>query len=322
MKVLHVSHHQGCRDDLDYVAARLGVTLDHYEYRGGYNISAARAHAVWQTERERFLAYDVIITSDTAPLSRIFLQSGWPKGLVIWVCNRFDYCDEATNDCGFPDADYYALFRSAIGRPRTVVASYTAFEHHYARHRGVAMGALTVRPVGARLPRAFSPLVPPDVDRAATCFVPTYHNDVATALAGRLQASGAAVYSGRYGGPWDLRGFRAVVHVPYAWSNFALFENMQSGLPYLVPSRQFLASELAELPGFFWSPPFQPERLELSEWYAPDHAGIFVYFDSWEHLGALVRTSLAERRASIAAFCRAHTENTLEQWRDILERVG
>lgn len=322
MKVLHVSHHQGCRDDLDYVASRLGITLDHYEYRGGYNIGAARAAAAWHADRERFLAYDAILTSDTAPLSRIFLQNGWPKGLIIWICNRFDYCDEATNDCGFPDAAYYELFRTAIDRPRTVVASYTAFEHHHARARGIALDTLTVRPVGARLPRKHTALVPGDVDRAATCFVPTYHNDVAAALASRLQACGAGAYTGRYGGPWDLRGFKAIVHVPYAWSNFALFENLQSGLPYLIPSRRFLTEELATLPGFYWSPPYLPDRLDLSEWYDPDHAGVFIYFDSWEHLAELAHSDLSAHAAPIAAFCRAHTDRTVEQWRDIFASVG
>jgi hypothetical protein len=318
MKVLHVSHHQGWPDDRDKGPS----TLDHYEYRGGYNISEARADAAWRAERERFLAYDVIITSDTAPLSRIFLQNAWPNGLVIWICNRFDYCDEATNDCGFPDDAYYDWFRSAIGRPRTVVASYTAFEHHYARRRGVGLDGLTVKPVGARLPREVASLVPADVDRRTTCFVPTYHNDVATTLAGRLRASGVAVYTGRYAGPWDLRGFHAIVHVPYAWSNFALFENVQSGVPYLVPSRSFLTGDLASTPGFFWSPPFQPDCLELSEWYTPAHAGLFAYFDSWAHLDALVRGDLSAERAQLAAFGRAHTERTVEQWRDILTRVG
>ena len=134
MKILHVSHHDGCRKDLDYVADRLGITVDHYEYRGGYNMDAARADAAWRAERERFLAYDVVVTSDTASLSRIFLQNDWPNGLVVWICNRFDYCDEATNDCGFPDAGFYALFASAVDRPRTVVPD-TAFEHHHARSR-------------------------------------------------------------------------------------------------------------------------------------------------------------------------------------------
>ena len=321
MKVLHVSHHQGCRDDLDYVAARLGIALDHYQYRGGYNIGAARAAAAWAADRERFLAYDAIVTSDTAPLSRIFLQNGWPKGLVIWICNRFDYCDQATNDCGFPDADYYPLFASALKRRRMVVASYTGFEHHYARERGIPLDALTVKPIGARLSAEFIKQVPADIDRSTACFIPRYHNDLAADLAGRCRRLGVAAFCGRYGGPADLKGFRAVVHVPYAWSNFALFENLQSGLPYLIPSKRMLM-ELAGSIDFFWSPPFRPDLLDLAEWYAPEHRNVLAYFDSWSELQALAAADLTARREGIAAFCEEHTRRTLAQWSEIFERVG
>ena len=321
MKVLHVSHHQGCREDLDYIAARLGLTIDHYEYRGGYNIDATRAEAGWRANRERFLSYDAIVISDTAPLSRIFLQNDWPRGLVIWICNRFDYCDQATNDCGFPDAEYYSLFASALTRPRTVVASYTAFEHHYARGHGIPLGDLTVKPIGARLPRSFVGLVPEDTDRTKTCFVPRYHNDMAADLEGHCRTLGIAAFSGRYGGPGDLRGFKAVVHIPYAWSNFALFENLQSGLPYLIPSPRMLL-ELARSIDFFWSPPFRPDRLELAEWYVPAHRDVFSYFDSWRHLQELAEADLSPRRQAIAAFCEAHSSRTLAQWRHIFDRVG
>jgi hypothetical protein len=321
VNVLHVSHHQGCRDDLDHVAARLGLTIDHYEYRGGYNIDAKRAEAAWQADRERFFAYDVVVTSDTAALSRIFLQNDWPKGLVIWVCNRFDYCDQATNDCGFPDAGYYPLFASALTRPRTVVASYTEFEYHYARAQGIPLGSLTVKPLGARPANRSAGLVPEDIDRATTCFVPRYHNDLAADLEGRCRTLEIAAFSGRYGGPSDLRGFRAVVHIPYAWSNFALFENLQAGLPYLVPSRRMLL-DLAPSMDFFWSPPFWPDRLGLAEWYAPAHRGVFSYFDSWSQLRELAESDLSPRRQAIAEFCDGHSSRTLAQWREIFDRVG
>ena len=38
---------------------------------------------------------------------------------------------------------------------------------------------------------------------------------------------GIKSYCGRYNGPDDLRDFKGVIHIPYAWSNFALFENME-----------------------------------------------------------------------------------------------
>ena len=47
----------------------------------------------WVNSVVDFGKFDVIVTSDTAPLSRIFLQNNWKKPLIIWICNRFDYVD-------------------------------------------------------------------------------------------------------------------------------------------------------------------------------------------------------------------------------------
>ena len=66
-----------------------------------YNIGHQRAETVWNRHKDYFDKFDVIVTSDTAPLSRIFLQNGWRKPLIIWVCNRFDYCDYASLDLVF-----------------------------------------------------------------------------------------------------------------------------------------------------------------------------------------------------------------------------
>src|SRR4051812_31901260 len=109
MNVLHLSHHQGCFGELAYVASQLGFTIESMEYRDGYNISAEKANASWEANKERFNSFDVIITSDTAPLARIILQhmDEFKGRLVVWVCNRFDYVDNATNDCGFPDREFY-----------------------------------------------------------------------------------------------------------------------------------------------------------------------------------------------------------------------
>jgi hypothetical protein len=59
-------------------------------------------------------AYDVVITSDTAPISRVFLEAQrWEdKSLIVWVCNRFDYSHRPAAH-GFPDATFYRLMQVA-----------------------------------------------------------------------------------------------------------------------------------------------------------------------------------------------------------------
>ncbi len=335
VRILHLTHHDGCQAEIDFVAGRLGFEVVHQRYDDGYNIGPDRAARSWAAHRDAWSGFEWVMTSDTAPLARIFLQGGYRGKLIIWICNRFDYADQATNDCGFPDAAFFDLFRRAATAPRVALVSYTEFEHHYARTKGVEIGGLTIKPTGAGRVRAAPSLIPSSIDRSQTCFVPAYHNDtILMDLEARCRDLGIAAYGGRYAGPADLHGFRGIVHIPYAWSNFALFENLQEGLPYFVPSAAFLL-ELAREQHvfwsppfgrprrFFWSPPFDASRLALSEWYHPDHAGLFLYFDSWADLQRRARDAdLDAVRRRIASFCGVHTETTLGRWRELFHRLA
>ena len=128
LKVLHLSFHSGCISDFEFVANQIGINLtslnvlamprqDWDEKSPGasiYNIGHDRAKRIWDKKKEYFDQFDIILTSDIAPLSRIFLQNGWDKPLIVWICNRFDYYDGATNDCGFPDNEYYNLIKNSL----------------------------------------------------------------------------------------------------------------------------------------------------------------------------------------------------------------
>ena len=324
MKVFHLSHHHGCIADFEYAAGRLGVDVVSATFDDGYNIGADRADRAWERWKDRLTGADVVLISDTAPLARIVLQhlEEFRGRLVIWVCNRFDYHDAESNDCAFPDPAYYDLVRRAADHPRVDIAVFTPFESHYARERGVELGDRVIKPVGRRLPGPYSPSVPDSVEKEHTLFVPPYVND--TKLVDVVEAcrrGGHPAYSGRYGGPQDLRGFRAIVHIPYSWSTFALFEAIQNAIPVFVPRRQFLLA-LARNPRFWW-----PDRgnlgelLELSEWYAPEH-GFLTQFASWPDLWwSLGHTDLDEVRRRLVAFGRAHEEAMLRAWADVL-RIG
>ena len=97
--------------------------------------------------KDFYYSFDLIITSDTAPLSRILLQNNYSKKIIIWVCNRFDYRDEATNTCSFPDEEYYNIFRRSTNINNVKIASYTEFEYLYAaKYRKINIGDLTIKP--------------------------------------------------------------------------------------------------------------------------------------------------------------------------------
>src|SRR5207249_2486069 len=138
--VLHLTFHEGVANEFAGVAKELSLDLTTWnihrlppkffdpQTQGVvlFNVGHDRAQRIWEKHKDFFNSFDVIVTSDTAPLARIFLQNDFKKHLVIWICNRFDYCDYANLDCYFPDPDFYKLFKEAAKKPNVTIAGYTA----------------------------------------------------------------------------------------------------------------------------------------------------------------------------------------------------
>lgn len=284
IKVLHVSYHQGCIKNLNYIFNELNIKLETQIADWNYNIGHDRAKEIWNKYKDYYNQFDIIITSDTAPLSRIFLQNNFKGKLIIWICNRFDYADQSTNDCNFPDPEYYSLIRDAVNNPKVKIFSYTAFEHQYARkYRNIELGTNLMRPC-AFVDSNNESFIPKEIIRENTFFIPQYHNDsIFMNLQSKCEDLGITSYCGRYNGPNDLKDFKGIIHIPYAWSNLALFENWSIGNVYLIPSKDFLL-KMSRQHNFWWQDSYAMDQLHYSEWYSEEHKNCHIYFDDWEDL--------------------------------------
>lgn len=336
LKVLHLSFHQGCIKDFEYVAKQLNLDLTSYfipaqpvgwldpKASGNalYSIGHDRAERIWQKHKDIFHEFDVIITSDIAPLARIFLQNNWQKPLIIWICNRFDYCDEAGRDCHFPDAEYYQLFREAKHKKNVQIVAYTPFEHYYTKQKGVDTGSKIIKPCAKPDNTVTETLIPAYIDKQNTFFIPPYHNDtIFCNLAEKCRNMGIPVYNGRYAGPGDLKDFKGIIHIPYAWSNLALFENMQNGVPYFIPSKKFIL-ELKTQGDFFFNG-MNEATISLSEWYLPQHKDLFIYFDSWDDLvKKIIQTDFEAFKQKIQTRAQQHHDTMLGRWNYIFNKFG
>lgn len=335
-KILHLGFHQGLENELYSVAEKLNLDLTFNNFHkflnkgsADYSVGHEKAKKVWNIFKDFFMKYDIIITSDTAPISRVFLQNGWPeipgKKLIIWVCNRFDYFDRASKDCLFPDREYYDLIRGSSQRKNVHIMGYTAFENHYGKFiKNVNFGNDVTKPIGILSKKVWNYQSNPDklvngIKISQLFFVPPYHNDTKMMnLPLKLSELGIAGYTGRYNGPLELADYKGVIHIPYAWSNLALFESFHLGIIYFIPSKKFMEN-LSRQKNFFWSPPFKRELLHLSEWYNEEHKNIFVFFDSWVDLQNKVKTTdYAKKRKTIKEFGEKHKNNTLNKWKKLL----
>lgn len=177
VKVLHISRHQGCINNIKEVCDCLGCDLTTQVANWDCNMYPELAVELWNKYREYYSQFDVIITSDTAPLSRIFLQNNFKGKLIIWVCNRFDYADAATSR-GFPDRGYYELFSIAASRKNIKIFSYTKFEHEYAeKYHGIKWGGSIIKPFSLIKETICSEYFNGTTEKKKVFFVPPYHND-------------------------------------------------------------------------------------------------------------------------------------------------
>jgi hypothetical protein len=338
-KVLHASFHKGCILDFEDVAEELGIDLTSWfvfsspvvDFDGVtddlnvYNLCVERARRVWERHKHYFRGFDVVVTSDTAPLSRIFLEGGWGRPLIIWVCNRFDYSHRDRMDCEFPDPDYYGLIRKAAASDLVTILPYTEYEHDYALAKGIDIGKRIIKPTGGKernKSAGFRSSIPPETRKAETILLhPGWLNeDQVRHLLSRCRDQGITTFCGRYNGPEDIEDFKGVLYFPNQASNFYLFESFQHGIVNYVPSETFLARERM-------SNPLTPQvawcRPEQSEWYRRETRGCLVYFDSWpdlkEKIDSIDRASLSVR---IRGFGRRHRADMIGRWREVFDELG
>lgn len=333
MKILHLSYHKGCVNDFNYVCNNLNIQCEvlssiqecttdknvkslKLPNNQHYNMTHQRAKMYWDTYEDYFNKFDCIVTSDTAPLSRIFLQNNWDKKLIIWICNRFDYAHGRGS--GFPDQEYYDLIRKATTLKNVHIIGYTAFENIYCKRvRNIDIGNNIITPTGG-IAEIYSNFTDKN-ELNDTLFVPPYNNDtIMMDLKGQLENLGFNAYTGRYDGPMDLTNYKAVVHMPYAWSNLAFFEMFQLGIVYFIPTPNFLL-KTAKGKRFYWSPPFIPNLLKISEWYDEKYKDLLIYFDSWEDLRKKVHTlNYDKHKLKLKEFGEKHIKTTLNKWKNML----
>ena len=325
MKILHLSFHKGCQNDIQYICNKLNLDLTFQKFTDGvtkdneiYNITNERAKIAWNNYKDFYNKFDCIITSDTAPISRVFLQNNWDKKLIIWVCNRFDYAHGSKS--GFPDKEYYNLMREAKNRPNVTIMGYTPFENYYAKFkRGCDIGDKVIKPIG-NITEIFRKMKKTKIENKNNkLFVGSYHNEnIMMDLTSKLKELNLDVYHGRYNGPLDLSEFKGVVHIPYAWNNLALFEGLQAKIIYFIPSELFLR-KLSKMDKFWFQDRFCFDRLDLCEWYCDEHKDLFVYFESWEDLKFKVNNlNYDEKKKIIEDFSKKFENETLNKWKKIL----
>ena len=327
MKLLHVTLHTGTDAEVRYAFNKLGHQIETLEFSDGkttgderYRIIHSRAQDFWDKYKTYIDTFDGIITSDTCPTSRAFLQNNYSKLLIIWVCNRFDYYMFPESN----DDEFYELLRTIPQRNNVFIIGNTMIENYHSTKRNVDIGNLVIKPIGKNYnPDNLTKVYTDNNEYSNKFYIPPYYNEtVYMNLSTHLTNIGINNYCGRFKDHAELVQYKAIITIPYAWSTIAYFERLQLGMVQFIPSIQFLI-ELYKKGNFIFQPPFdvnKPELLKLSEWYADVNADLVVFFDSWSDLMDKVNTTNYELKTYVILKYAHNLEmDSLNNWQRILD---
>ena len=319
LNVVHLTFHAGCESDLEAVGQALGWNLKSIMLlrepdasNEWYTMTDAIVSMLWTRFQALLEAADLVVVSDTAPLARIFVKHP-VKQLIVWVCNRINY--------GCSVGFHHDEVRNLSQEPWVRYVAYTPFEVQFAPRPGFQVKWHgTVRPLGRVVP-------PSEHDHSREVFVGAYHNDaialdLRALIEPHVRAAGLTIApQTRYAGSAELQRFAAVVHVPYAASNLALFEALANGIPYLIPSQRLMQRMIDRTePLPYREALFVPDRnASAIEWFR--FADLFLTFDRFEDIPSLLQSNaLATCRQRLRERYAVHAEQTLAQWRQLTQK--
>lgn len=347
MKLLHISHHVGCMRDHAYVYDKLGFEYEFWKfYNGLFKITKEVADRIWNEKKDHFNSFDYIVTSDTAPLSRIFMENIAelkPK-VVVWICNRFDYDMET-------DRSFYEIFNKIAieHKDKFKIVPYSDFEARWCQFHKIDKTNIlpTITPIGIQkkeldnkidsLDKFKEKYVDDDnskehykdpTELVDKMFIPIYCNDNKFfPLKHMFQHFDIPCFNGGYEHPSDLKNCKGLVTFPDAFSKLIVFETIQNEVIVFLPSPAFLIqlhplkNNVTGTAYWFNSPIglLDYNTIQFCEWYKYENCRI--YFDSIDDLIHKIKTLTPEIIEEKKKWCRIYGEildmSNVEKWRNV-----
>jgi hypothetical protein len=349
MKILHISHHIGCMRDHAYIYEKLGFDYEFWKFpKGLFTITKEIANNIWNERKEYFNRFDFIVTSDTAPLSRIFMENlidCKPK-IIVWICNRFDYNMEI-------DPSFYEIFNfiSINNKDKVNIIPYSDFEGIWCHVRQISPILPTITPIGINfkgldykidglqeLQQGYleddnsHQAYRDDSELLGKMFIPIYGNDNRFFhLKNLFETAGIEYFNGGYKHPNDLKLCKGLVTFPDAFSKLITFETIQNEVVVFLPSVDFLLRLIYTTNNnnnnnntlYWFNCPLQVNKqiVEICDWYR--YPECRVYFDSIEDMTYKIQNISEETLKEKKKWCRYYAEKiereNIEKWKKIFD---
>jgi hypothetical protein len=318
LNVLHLSRHAGCMRDIESIFRdRFSLNLEQARFFGPIAVSVELAAEIWLSHSKYFNSFDVIITTDTVSLSRIFF-SRLPSlrgRLITTICNRFDF--------GMLQADhreYVEEFRRAYASKNMTVVTYADYEKQYAKNKGVDLTATrTIYPLGD------TPILPMETEWEANAYGPKGDPYAERQVMDRRANYSDVYYFQPYANEQDgaLRRIAKEKKIKYFLGYAAAADKV---FVAIMPSKRLIA-HLKSKRDPNWPYLFHaPEATLLSEdppyscWHM--YSECRIIFDSFDELftllSSLTHDSLREKKRQCARVADERRANIHRAWKEVL----
>lgn len=327
--ILHISHHIGCFRDQQYVLEKLNFSVTNYKFTDNlYTITKDVSKQFWDNNKEIFNEFDYILISDTAPLSRCFLEhiNELKPNLIIWICNRFDWAMQS-------EPEYYELFKHTYKHEKIRVIPSTFFEKIWCLQFGIDILSIkTINPLGKISYKSESNIptskfyqnlygeknILPDAD----VIVPFYRNDNHFfKMSNFLKQKNFTVYNGTFNIPSEIKKYKAYVTLPDSFCKWFSFESIHENIPVILPSKKYLLhlakfhhDYLFNITGYGGAELLTEDLIDLCEWYNPKFNSCRFYFNNFEEIPDIINNI---NKYDFSKESAEHENDILNKWKQI-----
>lgn len=326
-KVLHITNHVGTIANLNNVFTLLGKPeiLFTIKCHLRLHISQEYADILWKSYSEIARDFDTIVITDTAMYSRAFLQNmdKHRLNIVIYVTNRFDWGFFDTHEYDRPA--YTNLLVDASKNPRVRFCADNRYDQYLC-------GLNNIQFYYGDIIR----LTPPLREPAHSIYQKAFVYDRGTPLYSYINAMpdnriDYDVFGGghpRFRDMEHVSEYRCIFHLPYQTNVQALWENLGYCNIYLIPSKRFITELITTVDWYYWEEKSKggellQKSIELAEWYQPELAEFFVYFDSWEDIRVkFYDTDFVEKKRVLYEYMQKNNRTQIGRWRHMLKPLN
>jgi len=314
------------------------------------HISEEYANILWKSYSDIAKDFTTVVITDTAMYSRAFLQNMDKHHLnvIIYVTNRFDWGFFDTHEYDRPV--YTKLLSEASRTSRVRFCADNRFDQY------LCSNINNIQFYYGDIVR----LTPIVREHVLPIYQKAFVYDRGTPLHCYINAmpDNRIEYDvfGNGGGhqPFrdiaDISEYRCIFHLPYQTNVQMLWENLGYGNIYLIPSKRFITELITTIHWYYWEEKVNAsenlssqnvgsshifssnanengeERLqksiELAEWYQPELAEFFVYFDSWEDIHSkFYDTDFVEKKRALYKYMQKNNKSQARRWAHLLNSL-